>query len=119
MGFRFSLKNVNVVGHLIEGNVITFLDESSKSPEMLLPNIDFIDSLVTRSHDDFFTSEFYWERLSKDIDWLRQTWKEVKIEFTNLSDNCISGQEFLRQSRLLGFLDKLSRILSRCRIKTL
>jgi hypothetical protein len=119
MGYRFSLKNANAVGHLIEGNVITFLDESSRSLEMLHPNIEFIDGLVTRTHEDFYTSELFWEQLSPDINWLRDTWKEVRGEFENLSNYTIQEHEFLRRSRLLGFLGALSRILSRCKIKTL
>ncbi len=119
MGYSFSLKNANAVGHLVEGNVITFLDESSRSVEMLRPNIEFIDRLVTRTHEDFYTSELFWEKLSPDIDWLRNTWKDVKGEFESLSNGNIQEKGFLRHSRLLGFLDALSRILSRCKIKTL
>lgn len=119
MGFSFSLKNANAVGHLIEGNVITFLDESSKSNEMLQPNIEFIDRLVNRTHEDFFMSEIYWDELYPDINWLRKTWQEVKGEFRELRSSNLSEQQFLRQSRLLGFMRALSRVLSRCKIKTL
>ena len=119
MGYRFSLKNANAVGHLVEGNVITFLDESTRSEEMLQPNIDFVDGLVTRTHEDFYTSELFWKQLHPDINWLRDTWKEVRGEFEKLSNTAIREQGFLRHSRLLGFLSALSRVLSRCRIKTL
>jgi len=119
MGYRFSLKNANAVGHLVEGNVITFLDESTRSEEMLRPNIEFVDGLVMRTHEDFYTSELFWKQLYPDINWLRDTWKEVKGEFEKLSNTAIREQDFLRRSRLLGFLGALSRILSRCRIKTL
>ena len=81
MGFSFSIKNANAVGHLIEGNVMTFLDESSKSGEMLRPNIEFIDRLVTRTEEDFYTSRRFWNDLYPDIDRLRDTWKTVKLEF--------------------------------------
>jgi len=119
MGFSFSIKNANAVGHLVAGNVLTFLEESSRSSEMLQPNIEFIDRLVTRTHEDFYTSELFWQQLYPKIDWLRDTWKEVKGEFERLSRTDIKEQDFLRGSRLLGFLGALSRILSRCRIKTL
>ena len=63
MGYSFSLKNANAVGHLIEGNVITFLDESVKSSEMLTPNIEFIDRLITNPREDFYTTDVFWDEL--------------------------------------------------------
>jgi hypothetical protein len=119
MGFRFSIKNANAVGHLVEGNVLTFLEESARSGEMLRPNIEFIDKLITRTHEDFYTSEVFWRQLYPKIEWLRDTWKDVRAEFERLCIADINEQEFLRSSRLLGFLGALSRVLSRCRIKTL
>ena len=118
MGFTFSLKNANAVGHLVEGNIITFLDECSRSSEMLRPNIEFIDRLVTRTSDDFYTSELFWDQLNPHIEWLRKTWSEVKGEFEKLCNSNIKQHEFLRRSKLLGFLGALSRILSSCKVKT-
>jgi len=119
MGFRFSINNANAVGHLVEGNVLTFLDESSRSPEMLHLTIDFIDKLIMHPHNDFFTSERSWKHLDLNFSWLRDTWPEVKGEFERLSDCNFREQKYDRNSNLLGFLGGLSRILSRCRVKSL
>jgi len=121
MGFSFSLKNANAVGHLIEGNVITFLDESSKSSEMLQPNLEFIDSLVTRTNDDFYTSRIFWDQLRPDIERLREEWNTVRQSFQRLSNRNIESESSLYRDnrRLLYFFKSLSSILSRCKIKTL
>lgn len=119
MGYSFSLKNANAVGHLIEGNVVTFLDESVKSSEMLRPNIEFIDRLITRTREDFYTSDIFWDELYPDINWLRERWQSVRREFEQLSNYQQLDRNFLQNRDLLGFLGALSRILSRCKIKTL
>jgi hypothetical protein len=119
MGYSFSLKNANAVGHLIEGNVITFLDESIKSSEMLRPNIEFIDRLITNPREDFYTTDIFWNRISPDIDWLRDRWRHVKSDFEQLLNSNSIEKDFIKKRDLLGFLGALSRILSRCKIKTL
>lgn len=119
MGYSFSIKNANAVGHLIEGNVITFLDESVKSSEMLRPNIEFIDRLITNPREDFYTTDIFWDELYPDIDWLRDRWRYVKKDFEQLSNTNIIEEDFIKKRDLLGFLGALSRILSRCKIKTL
>lgn len=119
MGFSFSLKNANAVGYLIEGNVMTFLDESTKSYDMREPNIEFIDKLVRRTQDDFYTSELLWRELYPDIKRLRQEWDNVRQDFRKLesNDNLERKPEYSR--RLLYFLTELSNILMRCETKTL
>jgi predicted MPP superfamily phosphohydrolase len=120
MGFSFSIKNANAVGHLIEGNVITFLDESSRSPEMLQPNIEFIDRLINRTREDFFTTEIFWRELEADFNWLRETWGKVRRDFEHLRDDGSKETQYLHRNRnLLGFLGVISRTLSRCRVKTM
>ena len=55
MGFRFSLNNANTVGHLIEGDLITFAKETLKSDENFYPIIEFIQNFLNQR--DFYTSE--------------------------------------------------------------
>jgi len=121
MGFRFSLNNANAVGYLIEGNVMTFLDESSKSYEMNMPNLMFIDTLLENIQEDFYTSDAAWDRLSSKIQWLRYEWEHVKILFENIRD--FSNRDDLGSityhHRLLNFLTELSAILMRCKTRTL
>lgn len=43
MGYRTTIRNINSIGHLIEGNVYTFLEQSISSEEMLIANIELLE----------------------------------------------------------------------------
>ena len=131
MGYRTTIKNINSVGHLIEGNVYTFLQQSVSSDEMLRTNIEFLDKLIRRTSEQFYMSEKYWRGLRGDLEYLRHDWQEMRHEWERArelwgrSRNKFNGGEdnldlFLDENeRLLNYLQIISRLFSRCKVKSI
>jgi len=131
MGYRTTIKNINSVGHLIEGNVYTFLQQSVSSDEMLRTNMEFLDKLIRRTSEQFYMSEKYWRGLREDLGNLRHDWREMQHEWKrarkywessrNRFDNAEGNLElFLSQNeRLLDYLQIISRLFSRCKVKSI
>ncbi|MFA6979317.1 MAG: metallophosphoesterase [Ignavibacteriaceae bacterium] len=119
MGYRFSIRNINAVGHLVEGNVITFLKQCASSEELLQPNIDFLDGLIRRTEEDFYTSEYFWRNITHDIDKLRSDWDKIKEELYSLRRTNDNELNLRKHEKLLYYLKRLSNILSRCKIKSI
>jgi len=131
MGYRTSIKNINSVGHLIEGNVYTFLEQSFSSNEMLQNNINFLDKLIRRTSEKFYMSEKYWNRIEYELDYLRHEWHDVRREweearhywekyrggFKNVNNN--SGIFSGSNERLLNYLHNISKLFSRCAVKSI
>ncbi len=125
MGYRTSIQNINSVGHLIEGNVCTFLKQSIVSEEMLRTNIEFLDRLIHRTSEQFYMSERYWRNLSEDLEFLRHDWSKMRREWKQiyryksfLQD--IELEDILNHnSILLNNLQVISRLFSRCKIKSI
>lgn len=117
MGYSFSLKNANAVGHLVEKNVLTFIEKTVKNDELFTPNIEFIESLVNNPTENFHTTQMYWEFIKKDFITLQWEWESIKTKINNLRNN----QEIIsvaKEPELFNFFYKISNTLSRCRIKT-
>jgi len=119
MGYSFSIKNINSVGHLVEGNVATFLKQCSSSPEILDPNIIFLDNLINRTEEDFYTSEFFWRSMFHDVERLRAEWREIKPRLEDLVRYKGELLHINRYGQILSFLKRLSNILSRCKVKSI
>lgn len=131
MGYRTTIKNINSVGHLIEGNVNTFLQQSVSSDEMLRTNMEFLERLISRTSEQFYMSEKYWKVLSQDLEYLRQNWGEIGQEWERARryweelSNRLEGVDenanvFLRQNkRLLEYLQIISELFSRCKVKSI
>ena len=77
-GIRTSIKNINSVGHLIEGNIYTFLQQSISSEEMFRTNIDFLGRLIEKTSEYFYMSEKYWRELDYELNYLRHGWREMR-----------------------------------------
>jgi hypothetical protein len=131
MGYRTSIKNINSVGHLIEGNVYTFLEQSVSSDEMLATNIEFLDKLIRRTPEQFYMSGNYWRRIEYELEYLRHEWHEVRNEweevrhywgkyrngFKNVNNN---SEQFLSSNeRLPSYLQVISKLFSRCAVKSI
>lgn len=80
MGYRTTIKNINSIEHLIEGNVYTFLQQSVSSDKMFRTNMEFLDKLIRRTSEQFYMSEKYWRYLEHDLDYLRHDWYEIRHE---------------------------------------
>ena len=123
MGYRTTIKNINSVGHLIEGNVCTFLQQSVSSDEMLRTNIEFLDKLINRTSEQFYMSEKYWRRIDDDLGYLRNEWENVQDYWKKYRDSLNhvnnDSKSFLnRNERLLNYLQVISNLFSRCKIKS-
>jgi len=119
MGYTFSLKNANAVGHLIEGNVYTFLDQTLSSNSFFDPNLEFLSDLIMKTERDFITSDIYWKSMSKDLSELRYEWKDIEqIFLSQMGEKNSVFDDRQSRSRLLNYLFKVSRLLSTCKVKT-
>lgn len=131
MGYRTTIKNINSVGHLIEGNVCTFLQQSVSSDEMLRTNIEFLDKLIRKTSEQFYMSEKYWRHLEHDLDYLRHDWHEIRHEWErarrswegsrNRFDEVDENLELFlsHNERLLDYLKIISKLFSRCKVKAI
>ncbi len=119
MGYRFSIKNINSVGHLIDGKTITFLKQCLSSREILEPNIEFLDNLINRTEDDFYTSDIFWRNIFPEVKVLRDEWKFIKPIFRDLTKLEVELLPTNGYRQILNFLKLLSEILSRCKVKSI
>lgn len=78
MGYRASIKNINSIGHLIEGNIYTFFEQTISSYEMFYSNMGLLEELILRTNDRFYMSDVYWRYLEEDLWNLRKDWDSIK-----------------------------------------
>lgn len=130
MGYRTTIKNINSIGHLIEGNVYTFLQQSISSEEMLRTNIELLDRLIRRTSEQFYMSEKYWRGLNDDLYYLRHDWDEIRHEWKRARRYWEDSryklfeeenvESFLSNNeRILDYLQIISRLFSRCKVKSI
>ena len=124
MGYSFSINNANTVGHLVEGNVLTFIEQTFSSDNQYEANIKFIDRLLDENNSNSYTSPFFANNIQFEIVELRGRWKTIKAIIIGhlketLKDFKLHTEYFTNWPPLTMFLLKLSKLLSRCRIKTL
>ena len=131
MGYRTTIKNINSVGHLIEGNVYTFLQQTFASEEMLRTNCKLLDTLIRRTSGQFYMSEKYWNLLEPDLNYLRRNWshmrhhliqsrayfEEMHQDFFTLAK--IKDVFFQDAKPILDYLKIISSLFSRCRVKSI
>lgn len=130
MGYRTKIKNINSIGHLIEGNVYTFLQQSLSSNEMLRDNIEFINKLIRNTSEQFYMSEPYWRGLRNDLADLRHDWHEMEEMWHHARKYMNGSKELVSKDRLkysfesqnenlLHYLKKISSLFSRCKVKSI
>lgn len=125
MGYRASVKNINSIGHLIEGNIYTFFEQTISSYEMFYPNIELLEELILRTKDRFYMSDIYWRYLEEDLWNLRKDWDSIKerlryiIEkyerFESDQRDCLIKEH----EDILDYLLVISRLFSRCKVKAI
>ena len=120
MGFRFSLKNANTVGQLIEGNILSFMNDSLSSKDFLRSNIDFINEITDRKTNSILLSPHYYERSYRNFEFLREQWREVRPRFLAILEAEGTMNFNLRGNReIINFLSVLSSVLSSFETKAL
>lgn len=92
--------------------------------------MEFLDKLISRPSEQFYMTEKYWRYLEHDLYYLRRDWREIRHEWERVrrdwegSQNRLDGVEenlavFLsRNKRLLDYLQTISRLFSRCKVKS-
>lgn len=125
MGYRASIKNINSIGHLIEGNIYTFFEQTISSYEMFYSNMELLEELILRPNDRFYMSDVYWRYLEEDLWNLRKDWDSLKerlryiIEkyerFESDQRDCLIKEH----EDILDYLLVISRLFSRCKVKAI
>ena len=120
MGYRTTIKNINSIGHLIEGNVYTFLQQSISSEEMLITNIELLDELIKRTSKQFYMSNEYWRYLYRNLHYLRRKWDDMRSVLERLQTNSEESIcKLTTDDRLLNYLERISKLFSRCKVKSI
>jgi len=123
MGYRINLSNVNSIGHLIEGNVFSFLDQTFLDDSYFEGNMKYIDDFVSDENSDFISSNQRVFESKRTI--IRNQWHEVRELMYNtyysISDN--QDKENLVNTeynpQLLNFIKKISNLLGGYKYKYL
>lgn len=118
MGYRFSLKNANLVGHLVEGNILVFLENSIKTEESLYSTIVF-DEFVTNKNNDYYTTNYYWNFVRSEFNNLQVAWEELRKRFIELYEKKKIDFGSKNDKSILEFLKRISEMLANCNVKTL
>lgn len=122
MGYRFSLANANSVGHLVEGNILTFAEQTlSDYDKYFIPNKEFIDNFLENPMRDFYTSREFRET-QIEFEHIFYEWREIRNDLGSIVNNKNSIND-LTQNRLfqlfLSVLKKLHYMLGSYDFKTL
>jgi len=125
MGYRASIKNINSIGHLIEGNIYTFFEQTISSYEMFYSNMELLEELILRTNDRFYMSDVYWRYLEEDLWNLRKDWDSIKERLRYIIEK---NERFESDQRdclikehedILDYLLVISRLFSRCKVKAI
>jgi len=119
MGLRFSIQNANSIGHFVNGNILSFLDDFIKIKDRREGTLEFLDTIINHPERDFYTTLEYTRFISRDYEFLRNRWPEIK-EYLYRLGNREQGN-LIRDFNisLLEYLQIISDLLSKCKIKAL
>lgn len=121
MGYRINLSNANSVGHLIEGNVISFLKQTLIDENYLEGNLGYLDNFFSADNDDFISSSPTRFFGSKNV--LAKEWYEIRdliqLWYRKTIDNREAKQVFSFEysQRVVEYLKRTSNLLSGYQIK--
>ncbi|MBK7635060.1 MAG: hypothetical protein IPJ13_12875 [Saprospiraceae bacterium] len=115
MGYRLRANNVNAIGHLIEGNVSTFLDHLLLDDEVFDSAIDYFNQFLSEKSTDFISSNQ--RRFDRRISELNRAWRKVKEELYTLKYE--NDQNDDRRRILLRYFKDLSSLLGSYELKFL
>ena len=115
MGYRLRTNNVNAIGHLIEGNVSTFLDHLLLDDEVFDSAIDYFNQFLSEKSTDFISSNQ--RRFDRRISELNRAWRKVKEELYTLKYE--NDQNDDRRRILLRYFKDLSSLLGSYELKFL
>jgi len=122
MGYRFSLENANIVSHLIEGNVLTFMENALYSDETYTPTIEYLKSLSVTPKDKYYTSMSYFLQVERS---LRKKWDDFadyEYRLRQLVGQFSVDSDLLKVNEVKAFenlIRAIHNLIGRSRIKAL
>lgn len=125
MGYRASIKNINSIGHLINGNICTFFEETISSSEMFHSNMLLLENLIFRTRDRLFMSEEYWDLLHSDLIYTKERWSYIRnhLEYIyDLHHRYASEDSYCpieKSGEILDYLLIIAGLFSRCKVKAI
>lgn len=121
MGYRTTIGNINSIGHLIEGNVITFIQQSVSSSNALESNLYLLEGLVNLNQ--IYMSDEYRNsyRIRSEEYYLKDEWPRIRKELYRIENADQDKQRdlIIKNDKLLSFFQKISAIFSICPVKAL
>ena len=115
MGYRINLSNANSIGKLIEGNVMSFLDQTFLDQNYFEGNMKYIDDLLSEDNNDFISSNpRKFNSLRSDF---RYEWRRVREFMESLYSYSRERPEvkhlmkFKYRKQILDFFKDLSKLI--------
>lgn len=82
MGYRFTLDQINMVAHLVEGNINTVIEEMAYTYDNYLSNVEYIKDILFKFSENFYTTDrsYYRHKIGR----AKELAQEIQsIEFEN------------------------------------
>jgi len=129
MGYRFSFNELNLVARLVEGDILSFLEDSLGSYDKTYSNIQNLSKLLSGFPKNFYNNHYYNEKIIEDIYNMQ---KELEsLEKKNFKYNCKYeykvkekfNLKYLNNNvifkRVSQFLFEIHKILGGCKVKAM
>lgn len=123
MGYRINLSNANCIGHLIEGNIVSFLNQTLIDENYLEGNLLYLDDMLSPLNEDFISSDRGWFYKNKSD--LFSGWSHIRDLIRRMyytkQERINHEDKYLNESRveIEIFLSNLSNLLGRYQYKYL
>lgn len=122
MGYRFSLENINIVGHLTEGNFLTFIENTFYSDDSYFPTIDYLRDLTLRPRGKFYTNDYYFDHVENEFRSVWEKFSDFEYELRKYIGNFKFSEEIFVRNELRAldyFLREIHRFIGMYRVKAL
>jgi predicted phosphodiesterase len=108
MGYRINVNNVNAIGHLIEGNVISYIEQINSSENNLQGTIEYFNDLFERNTVDLIS---YNKIVNSQLTELKIQWPEIQ--------RLLRKENILNNVAILNYFNSISKILNKYKYKFL
>lgn len=113
MGYRFTVNQMNMVLHIVDGNFKSFLIDSLQSQESLNANLDYLINMSDNLETNFFTSTRYFRTVSSKISNVVRNLKLLKVDLEKRMRTYWQKEDFLVDKYLkeLLLIDEVNELL--------
>lgn len=126
MGYRFTLEEANIIAHLVDGKVYTFLENAMKSEEGLDHNLQCLQDVLKQFRKNYYTvdKKFFLDSSNQIDDYRNQLnkidWDEIKQAAIRME---VTSFEILKNNskikRGLDLLFKIHNVLGKAKVKSM